>query len=157
MNNFLKKIFNYKKKTSPTKESFLKIVEKTRAGEIFKAITNYDDTSEVRYVGGCVRKILNYEEFDDIDLATNLNPEQIKECLKKHNINFFETGLLHGTITANIEKKNFEITSLRKDLSTDGRHAVVKFTDSWLEDSNRRDFTFNGIYSDEEGNLFTLK
>ena len=154
MNNFFKKIFNYKKKINSKEKSFLKISEKTKVDEIFKVISEYNDTSETRYVGGCVRKILNKEEFDDIDLATNINPDQVKECLKKNNINFFETGLIHGTITANIEKKNFEITSLRNDLSTDGRHAVVKFTDNWIEDSNRRDFTFNAIYADKHGNLF---
>ena len=154
MNNFFKKIFKHKKKITSKEKSFLRISEKTKVNKIFKAISEHDDLSEVRYVGGCVRKILNNEEFDDIDLATNINPELVKNCLKKNNINFFETGLIHGTITANIDKKNFEITSLRKDLSTDGRHAVVKFTDNWIEDSNRRDFTFNAIYSDEEGNLF---
>ena len=154
MNNFFKKIFKHKKKITPKEKSFLRISEKTKVNKIFKAISEHDDLSEVRYVGGCVRKILNNEEFDDIDLATNINPELVKNCLKKNNINFFETGLIHGTITANIDKKNFEITSLRKDLSTDGRHAVVKFTDNWIEDSNRRDFTFNAIYSDKEGNLF---
>ena len=64
------------------------------------------------------------------------------------------TGIEHGTITARIEEKNFEITSLRKDVSTDGRRAVVEFTDDWAEDAIRRDFTINSIYSDKEGNLF---
>ena len=107
-----------------------------------------------RYVGGCVRKILNNENYDDIDLATNLDPQQIKECLNANNIKFFETGIKHGTITATIEKQNFEITSLRKDIATDGRHAEVLFTKDWNEDSSRRDFTINSIYADIDGNIF---
>ena len=126
----------------------------TQALEIFQAISNYNELSEIRYVGGCVRKILNNEKFDDIDLATNLKPEEVKECLKNNNIDFFETGIEHGTITARIEERNFEITSLRKDVSTDGRRAVVEFTNQWMEDSLRRDFTINSIYADKEGNLF---
>ena len=154
MNNFIDKIFNYKKKIGSKETSFLEIINTTKVNDLFEAISKYNDTSEIRYVGGCVRKILNEENFDDIDLATNINPEQVKECLNINNIKFFETGINHGTITANIENKNFEITSLRKDISTDGRHAIVKFTSDWIEDSSRRDFTINAIYADKEGNLF---
>ena len=154
MNNFFDKIFNYKKKIGSKETSFLEIINTTKVNDLFEAISKYNDTSEIRYVGGCVRKILNEENFDDIDLATNINPEQVKECLNINNIKFFETGINHGTITANIENKNFEITSLRKDISTDGRHAIVKFTNDWIEDSSRRDFTINAIYADKEGNLF---
>tara|TARA_Y100000591_G_scaffold331531_1_gene365747 strand:+ start:177 stop:1310 length:1134 start_codon:yes stop_codon:yes gene_type:complete len=106
------------------------------------------------YVGGCVRKILNNEKVDDIDLATNLNPKQVCEILKKNNIKYYESGIRHGTITAVIDKFNFEITSLREDISTDGRHAEVRFSKDWKEDASRRDFTINSIYSDLEGNLF---
>ncbi len=134
--------------------SFLEILKTTEVSEIFKAISDYDDISEIRYVGGCVRKILNNEDFDDIDLATNINPEKIKECLINNNINFFETGIEHGTITAIIRENKFEITSLRKDILTDGRHAVVKYTDDWTSDASRRDFTINSIYADKDGNLF---
>ena len=87
-------------------------------------------------------------------MATNLNPEQVIECLKKNNINYYETGINHGTLTAIINEKKFEITSLRKDVFTDGRHAKVQFSDNWHEDSSRRDFTINCIYSDIDGNLF---
>ena len=154
MNNFFKKIFNYKKKITVRKNLFLEISHNTKIGKIFKAISEFNQESEVRYVGGCVRQTLCNEVFNDIDLATNINPEQVKQCLDRNNINFFETGIIHGTITANIQGKNYEITSLRKEISTDGRHAQVKFTNNWTEDSNRRDFTFNSIYADEEGNLF---
>jgi len=154
MNNFFKKIFKIKREINLKEKSFLKIIENTKVSNIFESIENYNDTSEVRYVGGCVRKILNKENFDDIDLATNINPTQLKECLNTNKISFFETGIEHGTITANIENKNFEITSLRKDIETDGRHALVKYTTDWNEDALRRDFTINAIYSDKQGNLF---
>ena len=154
MKNILTKIFSSKKSLSTKEISFLEMTKTTQALEIFQAISNYNELSEIRYVGGCVRKILNKEKFDDIDLATNLKPDEVKECLKKNNIDFFETGIEHGTITARINEKNFEITSLRKDISTDGRHAVVEFTNEWTKDALRRDFTINSIYADKEGNLF---
>ena len=154
MKKIFNKIFSLKKKISSKEISFLEITKSTKVLELFKAISNYNNVSEIRYVGGCVRKILNNEKFDDIDLATNINPEEVKQCLKNNNINFFETGIDHGTIIANIEEKNFEITSLRKDVLTDGRRATVKFTNDWKEDSSRRDFTINSIYADQEGNLF---
>ena len=154
MINIFKKIINPKKKISVKEKSFLEIEKHTKVSELFKTISNYNDSSEIRYVGGCVRKILNNEKIDDIDLATNIHPKEVKECLKNNNIKFYETGIDHGTVTANIEKNNFEITSLRKDISTDGRHAIVEFTKDWNEDASRRDFTINSIYSDKEGNLF---
>ena len=154
MKNFFNKIFKYNKKLNLKEKSFLEIIENTKVSNIFESIEKYNETSEVRYVGGCVRKILNKEQFDDIDLATNINPSQLKDCLNKSNISFFETGIDHGTITANIENKNFEITSLRKDVKTDGRHALVEYTNDWNQDASRRDFTINSIYADKKGNLF---
>jgi len=154
MNNIISKLFNLKKKLNQKEISFQKIKNSTKILKIFQSISSYSEWSEVRYVGGCVRKILNNENYDDIDLATNLDPQQIKECLSANNIKFFETGIKHGTITATIEKKNFEITSLRKDIATDGRHAEVLFTKDWNEDSSRRDFTINSIYADIDGNIF---
>ncbi len=135
-------------------EEFKNIYNKTGVKKLFDSILEFSETSELRYVGGCVRKILCKEDVDDIDLATNLNPEEIKICLKKNNIKFYETGLKHGTITASIDNKNYEITSLRIDKRTDGRHAEVKFIDDWLKDAQRRDFSFNSIYADINGNLF---
>ena len=154
MKNILSKIFSSKNELSSKEISFLEITKTTKVSELFKVISKYNDQSEIRYVGGCVRKILSNQKFDDIDLATNLKPEEVKECLKNNSIDFFETGIEHGTITARIEEINFEITSLRKDVSTDGRRAVVEFTNQWKEDSLRRDFTINSIYADKEGNLF---
>ena len=154
MNNIISKIFNLTKKLNQKELSFQKIKNSTKILKIFQSISSHNEWSEVRYVGGCVRKILNNENYDDIDLATNLDPQQIKECLSANNIKFFETGIKHGTITATIEKQNFEITSLRKDIATDGRHAEVLFTKDWNEDSSRRDFTINSIYADIDGNIF---
>ena len=135
-------------------KGFRDILKRTPVKKIFEAINKFSSDSEIRYVGGCVRKIIQKETVDDIDLATNLNPQQVCDALKNNNINFFETGIKHGTITAVIEGYKFEITSLREDVETDGRHAEVKFSTSWKQDASRRDFTINSIYSDAEGNLF---
>ena len=103
----------------------------------------------IRYVGGCVRKVINKEVVDDIDLATNLKPNEICEALKKKDINFYETGIEHGTVTALINENKFEITSLRKDVKTDGRHAKVEFSRR-LERGcgEKRLFDINSIYAD---------
>ncbi len=154
MKALLKKIFQNKRISSDKDLKFQDLKNKKGVYKIFGAINNYNDTSEIRYVGGCVRKILNDEKTDDIDLATNLTPDQVKQCLDKNQIKFFETGIEHGTITAVIEDQNFEITTLRKDVKTDGRHAVVEYTANWKEDSLRRDFSINSIYSDLDGNLY---
>ena len=87
-------------------------------------------------------------------MATNLDPQKVCEVLKENKIDYYETGIEHGTITALIEGYKFEITSLREDILTDGRHAKVKFSKNWKEDALRRDFTINSIYADEDGNLF---
>ena len=154
MKALLKKIFQNKKISSDKDLKFLDLKNNKGVNKIFGAINNYNETSEIRYVGGCVRKILNDEKTDDIDLATNLTPDQVKQCLDKNQIKFFETGIEHGTITAVIDDQNFEITTLRKDVKTDGRHAVVEYTTNWKEDSLRRDFSINSIYSDLDGNLY---
>ncbi|OCW83794.1 hypothetical protein AKH18_00295 [Pelagibacteraceae bacterium GOM-A4] len=154
MKALLKKIFQNKKISSDKDLKFLHLKNNRGVNKIFGAINNYNETSEIRYVGGCIRKILNDEKTDDIDLATNLTPDQVKQCLDKNQIKFFETGIEHGTITAVIDDQNFEITTLRKDVKTDGRHAVVEYTTNWKEDSLRRDFSINSIYSDLDGNLY---
>ena len=154
MKELLKKIFLSKKISSSKDLKFQELKDKSEVNKIFDAINSYNNISEVRYVGGCVRKILNKENTDDIDLATNLTPDQVKVCLDNSKIKYFETGLEHGTITAKIDNQNFEITTLRKDVKTDGRHAIVEYTTSWEEDALRRDFTINSIYSDINGNLY---
>ena len=122
--------------------------------KIFDSINNFSKDSEIRFVGGCIRKILKKEIINDIDLATNLQPEDICKALNENNISFYKTGIKHGTITAIIDNQKFEITSLRVDEITDGRHAQVKFSTDWKLDASRRDFTINSIYSDLSGNLF---
>jgi tRNA nucleotidyltransferase/poly(A) polymerase len=154
MKSLLYKIFFRSNNLNYVSKKISELTKKTSAHKIFEAINSYSLESETRYVGGCVRKIIKREEVDDIDLATNLPPNQVGEALKKHNINYYETGIDHGTITAIVDGQTFEITTLREDIVTDGRHAKVKFSKNWKEDSLRRDFTINSIYSDCDGNLF---
>ena len=130
------------------------LTEKTPTQKIFNSINSYSSESEIRYVGGCIRKIINKENIDDIDLATNLEPKQVCEALEKNNIYFYKSGIEHGTVTALVDDHKFEITTLRKDISTDGRYAKVEFSKDWKEDSLRRDFTINSIYADKDGNIF---
>ena len=154
MKNFIKQIFSNSKNHDFIKENIKSLSKKKSIRQVFEAINSYSSDSEIRYVGGCLRKIINNEKVDDIDLATNLNPSEISEVLRKNKINFYESGIEHGTITAVIDDNKFEITSLREDILTDGRHAKVKFSKDWKLDASRRDFTINSIYSDSDGNLF---
>tara|TARA_B100000029_G_scaffold225033_1_gene222847 strand:+ start:2986 stop:4260 length:1275 start_codon:yes stop_codon:yes gene_type:complete len=154
MINFLNKILAKQKINNKNKTSFLEIKKNTNIEKIFNSISNFSEKNEIRYVGGCIRKILNKENVDDIDLATNIKPDEVIKILKKNDISFYESGIDHGTVTAKINNKNFEITSLRKDLFSDGRHAKVEFSNDWLEDASRRDFTINSIYADINGNLY---
>ncbi len=154
MNNFLDKIFFRSQNLDYISKNLKKITTNTPANKIFDAINSYSENSELRYVGGCVRKVIKKESIDDIDLATNLKPNEVCEALKKNKIDYYETGIEHGTITALIDKQKYEITSLRKDVITDGRHAKIEFSSDWKEDAERRDFSINSIYSDKNGNLF---
>ena len=154
MINIFSKIFKNKKSKNFYYQDFAEINEKTDIKKIFQSISDFSEKSEIRYVGGVIRKIINREKVNDIDLATNLKPNEVCEILKKNKIAFYESGIEHGTITAKINDNKFEITSLRKDISTDGRHAKIEFSQDWHEDASRRDFTFNAIYADYEGNLY---
>jgi len=154
MKYFLKKFFSRTNNLDYISQNVEDLIRITCVDKIFEAINTYTHDGEIRFVGGCIRKIINKEKVDDIDLATNLEPQQVCQALKKKNIDYYETGIEHGTVTAKIGKFKFEITSLRKDVSTDGRHAVVEFSKNWREDASRRDFTINSIYSDNCGNLF---
>ena len=154
MIKFLENLFKSKKNAFKDQANFKELVSNQDIKELSKSLNSCSDNAELRFVGGCVRKLISGEKVDDIDLSTNLKPENVIEVLKKNNINFYETGIEHGTITAVINKRSFEITTLRKDIRTDGRHAQVEYTDNWLEDASRRDFTINSIYSDLDGNLF---
>ena len=154
MNNFLNKLFFRSKNQNYISSKILELSEDVSLKKVFSIINNFSVNSEIRYVGGCIRKIINKETIDDIDLATNLKPDEVCGALKSNNINYYESGIEHGTITAVIDNKKFEITSLRKDILTDGRHAKVEFSLDWKEDASRRDFTINAIYVDREGNIF---
>ena len=154
MINFLNKFIKRTNNLDYVSKTIKDLSKDPSPKKIFDAINEYSPSSEIRYVGGCIRKIIQKEIVDDIDLATNLNPMQVCDALKNNNINYYETGIDHGTITAVIKDYKFEITSLREDINTDGRHAEVKFSTDWKKDASRRDFTINSIYSDLEGNLF---
>ena len=154
MKSFFNKIFLRSDNLNHISNSIKDLTNNSPAKKIFEAVNSYNLDSEIRYVGGCIRKIINKEKIDDIDLATNLDPNELCSALKKNNINYYETGIDHGTITALLDGYKFEITSLREDIFTDGRHAKVKFSKNWKEDASRRDFTINSIYSDKDGNLF---
>ena len=154
MIDLINKFFSFSKHLNGKPSSFKELKKKKEIKKLFLAIENYSEDSEIRYVGGCVRKILNNEIVEDIDFAVNLKPKECSAALKENNIKFFEIGISHGTIIAVIDSYKFEITSLRKDLITDGRHAKVAFTPDWYEDASRRDFTINSIYSDIHGNLY---
>ena len=154
MKNIFNKLFFRSNNLEYINQTFKNLKKETEVVKIFEAINFFSSNSEIRYVGGCVRKIINKEKVDDIDLAVNLNPSEVCECLKNNDIEYYESGILHGTVTAIINKYKFEITSLRKDVDTDGRHAKVEFSKNWKEDASRRDFTFNSIYADIDGNLF---
>ena len=119
---------------------------------LFKAVPHSQNT--MRFVGGCVRDAFIGKPVQDIDLATSYKPEEIIKFLKKADIKVIPTGLTHGTVMAVLEGEGFEITTLRRDEETDGRRAVVVFTDNWEEDAARRDFTFNALYLKENGEIY---
>ena len=110
--------------------------------------------AEARFVGGCVRDSLIGRQVGDIDIATDAVPERVAEALQAANIKAIPTGIDHGTITAVADGVPFEITTLRRDVETFGRHATVAYTDDWTEDAARRDFTINALSLGRDGTLF---
>lgn len=109
---------------------------------------------QVRLVGGCVRDYLRHQRFQDRDMATPLTPDEVVTRLEKNHIPYLEIGRAFGMIVAKVKGTPFEITTLRKDIETDGRHAVVGFTKSWAADARRRDFTINALYADVKGKIY---
>ncbi len=109
--------------------------------------------AEIRFVGGCVRDALHGRPVADIDFATDAAPERVMELLLDAGHKAVQTGIAHGTVTAVVDGKPFEITTLRRDVETDGRHATVAFTDDWIVDAARRDFTFNAMSLEPDGLL----
>ncbi len=114
----------------------------------------WDALPEARIAGGAVRDTLLGRPVSDVDFATPLLPEAVQARLQKAGIKTIPTGLAHGTVTAVIGGRGFEITTLRRDVATDGRHATVAFTDDWREDASRRDFTINAMSADRSGAIF---
>ena len=106
------------------------------------------------FVGGCVRNTLLGRPVDDIDIATVWKPEEATVRLEAAGIKVVPTGIEHGTVTAVVEGRPFEITTLRRDVETFGRHAVVAYTADWREDAQRRDFTMNTLLADPAGHVF---
>ena len=144
--NFIKKI---KRSLFPFyRDKKLKFVFKTLQEGFAK------DIIVARFVGGCVRKYLTNDAIDDIDIATILSTSEIKEKFKDTSFKIIDTGIKHGTVTLVSGQLRLELTTLRKDVQTDGRHAEVEYIDDWKLDSERRDFTINAIYLDIYGKIF---
>ncbi|MGH6878125.1 MAG: CCA tRNA nucleotidyltransferase, partial [Rhizomicrobium sp.] len=133
----------------PCRETWMR-AEETRA--VMAALTSAGGAA--RFVGGAVRNALLGREVGDVDIATPLLPEEVARRLEAAHIVAVPTGIEHGTITAVVDGKGFEVTTLRRDVTTDGRRAVVAFSDSWAEDARRRDFTINALYAAPDGELF---
>ncbi len=120
----------------------------TALGRVWDALPN------ARVVGGAVRDALAGLQVADIDLATPDAPEHVTEALVAAQVKVVPTGLAHGTVTAVVDGHGFEVTTLRRDVQTDGRHAVVAFTADWQQDAARRDFTFNAMSTGRDGGVF---
>ena len=119
---------------------------------VFEALATTGAQS--RAVGGAVRNTLLGEPVDDIDIATAAKPDAVLAAAGVAGLKAIPTGIKHGTITLIADGASFEVTTLRRDVETDGRHAVVDFTDDWAVDAGRRDFTINALYCDADGTLF---
>ena len=112
------------------------------------------DSDRARFVGGCVRNALMGRPVEDVDIATRLQPGDAAAALEAAGVKVVPTGIDHGTLTAVVAGKPFEVTSLRKDVETFGRRAVVAYTTDWAEDAARRDFRCNAVYARRDGTLF---
>jgi poly(A) polymerase len=122
------------------------------AAEVMAALAAQGGTA--RFVGGCVRDALAGRAVRDVDIATDQRPETVVSLLKAANLKAIPTGIEHGTVTAVARGRPFEVTTLRVDVETDGRRALVAFTDDWAEDAQRRDFTMNALYCDPDGTVY---
>nr|WP_294509072.1 CCA tRNA nucleotidyltransferase [uncultured Rhodopila sp.] len=114
----------------------------------------WDALPEARIAGGAVRDVLAGRPVSDIDLATPRTPDAVTDALQKSGLRVIPTGLAHGTVTALVNGRGFEVTTLRRDVETDGRHAVVAFTADWRQDASRRDFTINAMSMARDGSVF---
>ena len=133
----------------PKRESWMTAAETAAVMDALSA-----DGGDARFVGGAVRNALLRRPVSDVDIATPLAPDAVIARLKQAGLDVVPTGLAHGTVTAIANGKPFEITTLRRDVTTDGRHATVAFTTDWKEDAARRDFTINAMSADRDGRVF---
>lgn len=129
-----------------------KIIRNRKFLKLFRAVEDHGGV--LRFVGGSVRDALMGIEGFDLDLATDLNPEELVEACTEKGIKTVPIGIKFGTVGVIIDNEVLEVTSLRKDVKTDGRHAEVEFTTNWEIDASRRDLTINAVYADEKGNVF---
>ena len=121
---------------------------------VIRALLDAGGEGCARFVGGCVRDALLGRTVTDIDIATTLTPDRVTDALIAAGVEAIPTGIAHGTVTAATAGRIFEITTLRRDVETDGRHARVEYTDDWEEDASRRDFRFNALYATPDGVVF---
>ncbi len=129
-----------------------KIIQNKKFLKLFRAVEEHGGA--LRFVGGAGRDALRGIKSLDLDLATDLSPEELVEACDEHNLKTVPIGIKFGTVGVVIDNQVLEVTSLRKDVKTDGRHAEVEFTTDWEIDAGRRDLTINAVYADEKGNVF---
>lgn len=127
-------------------------VKQREAREILETIEQHG--FEARLAGGCVRDRLLGIEAHDFDIASTAKPEEISSIFRQKNFKVIPTGIEHGTVTVVAKHSHYEITTLRKDVNTDGRHASVEFGESFEEDAQRRDFTINAMFEDRHGQIY---
>ena len=128
------------------------LIKNRKIMRLFKVVTKHGGV--LRFVGGAVRDALKGIEGSDLDFATDLSPDELVEACNEEGLKTIAIGIKYGTVGVIIDEQILEITSLRKDIKTDGRHAEVEFTDNWEADASRRDLTINAVYADENGNVF---
>ena len=138
--------------TAPPSLKHVEWLERPETRRVFAALSG--NGVETRAVGGAVRNTLLGEPVKEIDLATTARPEQVIALAKKAGLKPVPTGIEHGTVTVIADGVPFEVTTLRSDVETFGRHATVAFTKDWKEDARRRDFTLNALYAGIDGTVF---
>lgn len=133
----------------PKRESWMTTRETARVLDALEK-----DGGAARFVGGVVRNAILRRDITDVDIATPLVPTEVVRRLEAAGVKAVPVGIDHGTVTAVIEGKSVEVTTLRRDVATDGRHATVAFSTDWKEDAARRDFTMNALYASRDGEVF---
>lgn len=134
--------------------NLIKLNDHHEAKKVYQILNSEEQDVVCLFVGGCVRDLIFGKDISDIDFATSLNPNQIKNKLKSSDIMFDDTHEKYGSIKLFVNNKFFEVNTLRKDFDQDGRHTSVVFTQDWRQDALRRDFTINSIYCDLEGRIY---